>query len=182
MTVLITLTDVEPAVRLNALLERRRRRDRDRVAARRRPRGDPAARSRTLVVMTGGLLDPHNVQLVRELLWDDVAVVGLRRRARPGDRRAPAALGYVEVFAKPVVARRGRWRRSSGSVERRELPRITGLIGESRGDSRGARQGRADRAGVEHGADRGRERHGQGAGRARASIASVPRRNKPFIA
>ena len=46
----------------------------------------------TLVVMTGGLLDPHNIQLVRELLWDDVAVIGFADVRDPAiDERLQAA-------------------------------------------------------------------------------------------
>jgi DNA-binding NtrC family response regulator len=129
VSVLITLTDVEPAVRLNALLERHEIAtelvsplDDFRAALRRaQPR---------VVVMTGGLLDPQNVQLVRELLWDEVAVVGLADlRDEDVDRRLEA-VGFLEVYQKPIdpeeVAESIR-----GLLHRRELANITGLIGES---------------------------------------------------
>jgi DNA-binding NtrC family response regulator len=129
MSVLITLTDVEPAVRLGKLLEQEELEtemvsplDDIRTAIR---RSKPS-----LVVMTGGLLDPHNLQLVRELLWDDVAVMGFADVRDPAiDERLKAA-GYVEVFSKPVVLDE-----VVGSImqllRRQELSRVTGLIGES---------------------------------------------------
>jgi ABC-type antimicrobial peptide transport system permease subunit len=89
VSVLITLTDVEPAVRLGKLLEEKELQtemvsplDDFRAALK---RSKPS-----VVVMTGGLLDPHNLQLVRELLWDEVAVVGF------ADVRDPA---IDELFA-----------------------------------------------------------------------------------
>ena len=129
MSVLITLTDVEPAVRLGKLLEREELEtemvsplDDIRTAIR---RSKPS-----LVVMTGGLLDPHNLQLVRELLWDDVAVMGFADVRDPAiDERLKTA-GFVEVFSKPVVLDE-----VVGSImqllRRQELSRVTGLIGES---------------------------------------------------
>jgi DNA-binding NtrC family response regulator len=80
--------------------------------------------------MTGGLLDAHNIQLVRQQLWNGGAVVGLADvHDEMLDQRLRAA-GFVEVYPKPVsldevasgVQRVGR---------RRELQRITGLWGES---------------------------------------------------
>lgn len=129
MPVLITLTDVEPAVRLGKVLEREGLEtemvsplDDFRSALRRaRP---------TVVVMTGGLLDPHNLQLVRELLWDDVAVIGFADVRDPGIDEKLVSAGYVEVFSKPVVIEE-----VAGSVKhvlrRQELSHETGLIGES---------------------------------------------------
>lgn len=129
MPVLITLTDVEPAVRLGKVLEREGLEtemvsplDDFRSALRRaRP---------TVVVMTGGLLDPHNLQLVRELLWDDVAVIGFADVRDPGIDEKLGSAGYVEVFSKPVVIEE-----VAGSVKhvlrRQELSHETGLIGES---------------------------------------------------
>ena len=53
--------------------------------------------------MTGGLLDPHNVQIVRELQWDDIAVVGFADVRDPAIDERLLAAGYVEVFGKPIV-------------------------------------------------------------------------------
>ena len=174
MKVLITLTDVEPAVRLNARARGGRHRDGARLAARRHARRRSGARSRTSIVLTGALLDPHNVALVRELLWDGVAVVGL---ADVRDPRAStsgcARIGYVELFTKPDRARRSRRRRAPAARAPRASRQITGLIGETEAIREVLVQGRADGAGVEHGAHRRRERHRQGARRARASIASA---------
>ena len=129
MSVLITLTDVEPAVRLGKLLEEEELTTEmvspldDFRAAVRRSRPE-------LVVMTGGLLDPHNLQLVRELQWDDVAVIGFADVRDPIiDERLHSA-GFVEVFSKPVVLDE-----VVGTIKqilrRQELSRITGLIGDS---------------------------------------------------
>jgi DNA-binding NtrC family response regulator len=129
VTVLITLTDVEPAVRLNALLEKQEVKtelvsplDDFRAAMRRTP---PA-----LVVMTGGLLDPHNLQLVRELLWDGVAVIGFADvRDAHTDERLRAS-GYVEIFSKPIVVEEVA-NVVRQILRRQELSRLTGLIGDS---------------------------------------------------
>ncbi len=129
MSVLITLTDVEPAVRLGKLLE-----EEELTTEMVSPLDDfRAALRRTkpeLVVMTGGLLDPHNLQLVRELHWDDIAVIGFADVRDPLiDERLHSA-GYVEVFSKPVVLDE-----VVGSIKqilrRQELSQITGLIGDS---------------------------------------------------
>ena len=129
VSVLITLTDVEPAVRLNALLEKGGVKTElvspldDFRAALKRARPE-------VVVMTGALLDPQNIQLVRELLWDDVTVVGLADvRDEEIDERL-RAVGYVEVHGKPVnvddLAKDVRH-----ILHRKELATVTGLIGES---------------------------------------------------
>ena len=129
MKVLVTLTDVEPAVRLNAMLEAAGYEttlvspiDDVRAAIRRE--------SPDLVVLTGGLVDKANVQLVRDLLWDGVAVVGLADIVDPALSERLRALGFVEVYAKPVDLdevitgiRR--------ILDRRRLAVETGLIGES---------------------------------------------------
>ena len=108
LKVLITLTDVEPAVRLNAQLERSGVETAvvspldDIRGAIRRAKPD-------VIVMTGALVDPHNVALVREMLWDGVPVVGLADVRDPEIDERLRAIGFVEVFAKPIV--RGRSRR-----------------------------------------------------------------------
>jgi DNA-binding NtrC family response regulator len=129
MTVLITLNDVEPAVRLSALLEKSEVKTEvvspldDVEGALRRSRPD-------VVVVTGGLLEPPNVQLVRTLLWDDVAVVGLADVLDPDTEGQLRAIGYVDVYLKPVPVED-----VAGGIRqllrRRELSRQTGLIGES---------------------------------------------------
>jgi DNA-binding NtrC family response regulator len=129
LSVLITLTDVEPAVRLGKLLEGEELETEmvspldDFRSALRRARPE-------VVVMTGGLLDPHNMQLVREMLWDDIAVIGFAdvRDAEIDERLR--ATGFIEVFSKPVVLDEV-VESIKQLLRRQELSRLTGLIGES---------------------------------------------------
>ncbi|MEA3246790.1 MAG: sigma-54 dependent transcriptional regulator, partial [Gemmatimonadota bacterium] len=129
MKVLITLTDVEPAVRLNALLER------DGVAtAVVSPMDDlPSAVKREqpdVIVVTGNLLDPPTQSLVRQQLWDGAAVLGL---ADVGDREVQhrlRAAGFSEVLTKPVAPEELA-ERVHALLGRRELAERTGLYGES---------------------------------------------------
>ena len=129
MKVLLTLTDVEPAVRLNAMLEKERVETAvvspmdDVRAAIRREKPD-------VVVLTGALVDPANVALVKQLLWEGIAVVGLADIAEPHLVERLRVLGYVEVWPKPIVLEEV----FSGIrriLERRRLTSITGLTGES---------------------------------------------------
>jgi len=129
MSVLITLHDVEPAVRLNARLEA------DGVTTVIvSPLDDMRAEIKRakpeLIVLSGELTDTSNVTLVRELLWDGTPVVGLVEGNDASQRERLRALGYVELFSKPIVVddvaigvRR--------IMERHALQETTGLIGES---------------------------------------------------
>ena len=130
MKVLITLHDVEPAVRLNARLEG------DGIeTVLVSPLDDIRAeikRARpTLIVLTGELTDPATVALLREQLWTGVPVVGLDGDD-PAQRERLRALGFVDLFPKPIVADdvADSLRRL---MERRALQEATGLIGESEG-------------------------------------------------
>src|SRR5687767_125792 len=129
MSVLITLTDVEPAVRLGKLLEEEQLETEmvspldDFRAALRRSRA-------SVVVMTGGLLDPHNLQLVRELMWDEISVIGFADVRDPGTDERLKAAGYVEIFSKPVILDEV-VETIKQLIRRQELSRITGLFGES---------------------------------------------------
>ncbi len=129
MTVLITLHDVEPAVRLNARLEA------DGVqTAMVSPLDDVRAEIRRaapdLIVVSGQLADAANVALLREQLWSGIPMVGLSDTSDPAHLERVRALGYVEVVTKPLAVddvalelRR--------LMERHALQESTGLIGES---------------------------------------------------
>ena len=129
MKVLLTLQDVEPAVRLNALLEKEGV-ETDVVS----PLDDIRAAIRRnkpdIIVMTADLADPASVAIVKEQLWDGAAVVGLADVPDADAIEKLRAAGYVEIFAKPinydeVLAGLKR------ILERRRLQSLTGLIGES---------------------------------------------------
>ena len=129
MKVLLTLTDVEPAVRLNGLLEKAGVETvlvsplDDVPGTIRRQRPD-------VIVLTGGLLDSSNLQLVKQQLWDGAAVIGLADIHDDILDERLRALGFVEVYAKPIVLEEvlaGIQR----VARRRELQRVTGLRGES---------------------------------------------------
>jgi len=129
MKVLVTLTDVEPAVRLNALLEGNgiatevvSPLDDMRTAIRRF--------SPDVIVLTGALLDPGNLQLVRQQLWEGTAVVGFSDVDDPALRDRLRAAGFAEVYAKPVRPEDA-YDGIRRILERRRLARETGLIGDT---------------------------------------------------
>ncbi len=127
--VAVLLTDVEPAIRLNAALEAQgittaTISPMDNVRAElRRARPD-------VLVLTGALLDPAHVALVRQQLWENVAVVGLTDVSDSDMFARLRGIGYAETWAKPVniddvvdgIRRR---------LERQRLAELTGLVGES---------------------------------------------------
>jgi len=129
MKVLITLTDLEPAARINGLLER------ERIETALVPAVDdlPAAIEKEkpdLLVLTGGLVDPTNVRVARQQLWDGCPVIGLSDVDDPLVIDRLRAAGFLDIFPKPVnvdevvaVIRR--------TLDRRRLQQGTGLIGES---------------------------------------------------
>jgi DNA-binding NtrC family response regulator len=129
MKVLLTLQDVEPAVRLNALLEA------DGIeTAVVSPLDDMRATIRRekpdIIVFSGDLADPASIALVKEQLWDGAASIGLADVPEEEVLQRLRSAGYVELYAKPVsypdvVAGVKR------ILERRRLQRVTGLIGES---------------------------------------------------
>ncbi len=131
MKVLLTLTDVEPAVRLNAQLERAGIETAvvspmdDMAAALARERPD-------VIVLTGDLTAPHTMHLVRQQMWQGAAVIGFADVEDPSLASRLRAAGFSEVYAKPVdldevfsAVRR--------LLERRRLSELTGLYGESEG-------------------------------------------------
>ncbi len=129
MKALITLTDVEPAVRLNALLEQTGITT-ELVSPLDDIRGTLERFEPDVVVITGALFDTGSVQVVREELWAGVPVVGLADIDEPGMRDRLRTIGYADVLVKPVrpedvapVVRR--------LLERRRLSLETGLSGDT---------------------------------------------------
>jgi DNA-binding NtrC family response regulator len=127
--VLLTLQDVEPAVRINALLEREGVDTAlvspldDIRAALKREKPD-------IIVFSGELTDATAMAVMKEQLWEGAAAVGLADVNDPGLAERLRLSGFVDVFPKPVnpddvVASLRR------ILERRRLQRLTGLIGES---------------------------------------------------
>jgi DNA-binding NtrC family response regulator len=131
MKVLLTLQDVEPAVRINAVLERDGLETAlvspldDIRAALKREKPD-------ILVFTGELTDPSTIGIVKEQLWEGAAAVGLADKTDPAHVERLRTIGFVDVFAKPVDVDEvvGGIRRI---LERRRLQTLTGLIGESEG-------------------------------------------------
>jgi DNA-binding NtrC family response regulator len=129
VAVLITLHDVERAVRLNAELERAGVTT-EMVSPLDDMRGAIKRVRPQVIVVTGELTDRITESIVQEQLWGGAPTIGL---ADTDDERVLQRLrgvGYVELHVKPVepadlaaaVQR---------MLERRRLQRETGLIGES---------------------------------------------------
>jgi DNA-binding NtrC family response regulator len=127
--VLVTLTDVEPAVRLNARLEAA-----GIATAMVSPMDDvQAALAREkpgVIVLTGHLTEPANVQLVRRQLWDGASVVGLADVSDGATLDRLRTLGYVELYPKPADIEEV-FDGVRRLLDRRRLASETGLIGES---------------------------------------------------
>jgi len=129
MKVLITLTDVEPAVRLKNLLERSGV-ETEVVSPYDDLRTAVEKQKPDVILLTGGLVDQPNVQLVKRQLWEGTAVVGLSDLDDPTLRDRLRALGYVEIWTKPVDVNEV-FDGIKRILERRRLAEVTGLIGES---------------------------------------------------
>ncbi|HJU66752.1 MAG TPA: sigma-54 dependent transcriptional regulator [Gemmatimonadaceae bacterium] len=129
MKVLITLTDVEPAVRLKNLFERAGV-ETEVVSPYDDLRTAVEKQKPDVIVLTGGLVDQPNVQLVKRQLWEGTAVVGLSDLDDPTLRDRLRALGYVEIWTKPVDVNEV-FDGIKRILERRRLAEITGLSGES---------------------------------------------------
>ncbi|HSY82124.1 MAG TPA: sigma-54 dependent transcriptional regulator [Gemmatimonadaceae bacterium] len=131
MKILLTLTDVEPAVRLNAQLEQSGV-ETEVVSPLDDIRSGIRRFKPDILVLSGALLDPQSVSLVREQLWDGTPVVGLSDVGDPEMAERLRTLGYTEIYVKPVVysdvvagLRR--------LADRRALAVATGLYGDSPG-------------------------------------------------
>jgi DNA-binding NtrC family response regulator len=127
--VLILLIDVEPGVRINAVLEQGGV-ETDVVSPIDDVRGAVRRFKPDVLVVTGTLLDAQNIALVREALWDGIPVVGLSDIGDEAMVVRLRALGYTEVYVKPIVAEdvAAGIRRLA---DRQALARLTGLYGES---------------------------------------------------
>ncbi|MEI6740204.1 MAG: sigma-54 dependent transcriptional regulator [Gemmatimonadaceae bacterium] len=127
--VAILLSDVEPAVRLNAALEALGFRTVT-ISPMDDVRGDLRRAAPDLLVLTGALMDSANVALVRQALWDGLPVVGFTDVSDPLLQERLRDVGYAETWSKPVVIEDvvdGIRRR----LERQYLAELTGLVGES---------------------------------------------------
>ena len=131
MAILITLHDIEPAVRLNALLEREGVQT-EMVSPLDDIRGAIKRARPELLVFSGELTDPLNVSIVQEQLWGGAPAIGLADVHDERQLERLRALGYVELHVKPVDAAELA-QVVKGMLERRRLQRETGLIGESEG-------------------------------------------------
>ena len=128
-TVAILMTDVEPAVRLNAELEAQGIRTVT-ISPMDDVRGDLRRAHPDVLVLTGALLDGANVSLVRQQLWEGVPVVGFTDVIDAGVNERLRDVGYVETWPKPIVLEEvvdGIRRR----LDRQRLALLTGLVGES---------------------------------------------------
>ncbi|MGI8548709.1 MAG: sigma 54-interacting transcriptional regulator [Gemmatimonadaceae bacterium] len=128
-SVLVTLADVEPAVRLNAMLEAAGV-STTVVSPLDNLRSEISRSHPELIVLTGNIADPTTLQVVREQLWEGTAVIGLAEVADPQLSERLRAMGFVDVYTKPIspddlldAAKR--------ALERRRLAESTGLVGQS---------------------------------------------------
>jgi DNA-binding NtrC family response regulator len=129
MTVLITLHDVEPAIRLNAELEREGVKT-EMVSPLDDMRGAIKRARPDAIVVTGELTDRLMESIIREQLWGGAPAIGLVDSEGQRDAQRLRDVGYVDLFVKPIepaelaiAVKR--------LLERRRLQRETGLIGES---------------------------------------------------
>jgi len=131
MKVLITLADVEIAVRLNALLEAD---DIETVMV--SPLDDIRSEIKRakpdLVVLTGAIADPSSIQVVKDQLWEGVAVLGLADVSDPDLMERMRQIGFVDVYAKPISPEE-LFAVVRGILDRQRMANVTGLIGQSAG-------------------------------------------------
>ena len=127
--VAILMSDVEPAVRLNAALQAQGIATVI-ISPMDDVRGDLRRAAPDLLVLTGALLDNVNVSLVRQQLWDGVPVVGFTEVTDSAMEERLRDIGYVDTWPKPVVIDDvvDRIRRR---LDRKRLAELTGLVGDS---------------------------------------------------
>ncbi len=129
MKVLITLTDVEPAVRLNAALESSGVTT-SVVSPLDDLRGEIRKFKPDAIVITGNLADASNLQIVRDQLWLGTGVIGLADVEDAALRERLRGLGFVDVYTKPVAPEE-LYLSVRRVLDRRRLTEVTGLIGQS---------------------------------------------------
>ena len=179
MKVLITLADVEMAVRLNALLEAEQI-ETVMVSPLDDIRSDIKRAKPDLVVLTGAIADPSSVQIVKDQLWEGIAVLGLADVFDPSLIEKMRAIGFVDVYAKPISPEE-LFAVVRGILDRQRLAKITGLIGQSSAIREvlvkiGQMAPVSSTVMIEGESGTGKELV------ARAIHRLSPRRNKPFIA
>jgi DNA-binding NtrC family response regulator len=129
--VLLTLNDVEPAVRLNAALEAEGTETAvvspldDMRSTLKREKPDA-------IVFSGDLMEPATVALIKELLWQGVACIGLADIVDAEHLERLRLIGYSDIYPKPVKIPEV-LAGIRGILERRRLQQLTGLMGESEG-------------------------------------------------
>src|SRR5688500_6650619 len=124
--VVITLHDVEPAVRLNAQPEKEGVKtevvspmdDKRRAVERVHP---------DVIVFTGDLTSRHTEALVQEQLWTGVPSIGITDVRDERQLERIRGVGYVELLVKPVDVDELTIT-VKGLLDRRRLQRETGLI------------------------------------------------------
>ncbi|MBX9928347.1 MAG: sigma 54-interacting transcriptional regulator [Gemmatimonadaceae bacterium] len=128
--VLITLADVELAVRLGALLDAGGDVSTVMVSPLDDLRAAVTKHKPAVVMLTGALLDAHVLTVVRDELWRGTGVVGVADVGDPQLEARLKAIGFSEVLPKPVpveelltVVRH--------QLDRQRVARETGLHGES---------------------------------------------------
>jgi DNA-binding NtrC family response regulator len=129
LKVLITLADVEPAVRLNALLEAEAIQT-ALVSPLDDLRGEIKRFKPHLIVLTGNLGDAGNLQIVRDQMWTGTAVIGLADVEDPDLRERLRTLGFTDVITKPISADE-LYLAVRRVLDRQRLSEATGLIGQS---------------------------------------------------
>ncbi|MFL5483271.1 MAG: sigma 54-interacting transcriptional regulator [Gemmatimonadaceae bacterium] len=129
MKVLVTLTDVEPAVRLNAQLEANGIQTTV-VSPFDDLRGEIKRFKPDLIVITGNLRDADSQQIVRDQLWEGVAVIGLSDVEDPTLREQLLTLGFTDIYTKPISAD-DLYLAVRRVLDRKRLMEATGLIGQS---------------------------------------------------
>src|SRR4029078_8774965 len=129
MKVLITLTDVEPAVRLNALLETAGTQTAV-VSPLDDLRGEIKRFRPDLIVLTRNITDPAVLQIVRDQLWNGTGVVGLADVEDPELRESLRTMGFSDIYTKPISADE-LYLAVRRVLDRKRLTELTGLIGQS---------------------------------------------------